>query len=306
MPAKTETQYSWLDGKFIAASGANVPILTHSLQYASGIFEGLRAYKTKKGSAIFRLQDHMKRFLGSAKICDIRMDYSEKQLCDAALQLVKKNKLESCYIRPFAFYNDTRIGMSPIGKKVSVFMAAVPFGAYFGGGKEKGISCKVSSWKRINSSIMPPQAKACGNYANSIMANIEAKKCGADEAIILSTNGYVAEGSGENVFLVENGRLLTPSKESDILPGITRDSIIKLAENMGIEAEEREVHREELYTADELFFTGTAAEVTSITMVDFRHIGNGKQGPITKMLASKYADVVCGGDSEFESWLCYI
>ncbi len=283
-----------------------MPILTHSLQYATGVFEGVRAYKAKNGTAIFRLQDHMKRLLKSAKIYDLEIGYSEAELCAAALQLVKKNGLDSCYIRPFAFYNDHQIGLSPLGKKVSTFIAAVPFGAYFGGGKEKGVSCKVSSWRRMNSSILPPQAKASGNYTNSVIANLEAKKSGADEAIILSTEGHVAEGSGENIFLVQNGVLLTPSKESDILPGITRDSIIKIAQNSGIETTERLVHREELYTADEVFFTGTASEVTPITSVDSKKIGSGKPGPITKMLAEKYNAVITGTDSEFGAWLSYV
>ena len=248
----------------------------------------------------------MKRLLKSAKIYDLEIGYSEAELCAAALQLVKKNGLDSCYIRPFAFYNDHQIGLSPLGKKVSTFIAAVPFGAYFGGGKEKGVSCKVSSWRRMNSSILPPQAKASGNYTNSVIANLEAKKSGADEAIILSTEGHVAEGSGENIFLVQNGVLLTPSKESDILPGITRDSIIKIAQNSGIETTERLVHREELYTADEVFFTGTASEVTPITSVDSKKIGSGKPGPITKMLAEKYNAVITGTDSEFGAWLSYV
>jgi branched-chain amino acid aminotransferase len=276
------------------------------MQYASGVFEGLRAYAAKGGTAIFRLQDHMKRLQNSAKIYDIELGYSEKQLCDAALQLVKRNRLESCYIRPFAFYNDHQIGLSTVGKKVSTFIAAVPFGAYFGGGREKGISCKISTWRRVNSSIMPPEAKASGNYANSILANKEAKKAGADEAILLSVEGDVAEGSGENIFLVDDGKLVTPSKDSDILQGITRDSIIKIARAMGLETEERKVHAEELYTCDELFFTGTASEVTPITSVDFKKIGKGKPGPITKALASKYSDVVLGNDPIFEAWLSYI
>lgn len=298
--------YSWLDGKFIPESSANVPILTHSLQYATGVFEGVRAYKAGSGTAIFRLQDHMRRLLRSAKIYDMDLGYTEKQLCDSALELVRRNRLDSCYIRPFAFYNDSKIGLPPLGKKISTFIAAVSFGAYFAAGKEKGVSCKVSSWRRINSSILPPNAKASGNYANSIIANIEAKKAGADEAILLSTNGYVAEGSGENVFLVENGALVTPSKSSDILPGITRDSILKIAQNSGLETVEREVHREELYSADELFFTGTASEVTPIISVDFKKVGAGKPGPITKTLAEKFSSVVSGADSEFSGWLTYI
>ncbi|MDE1865665.1 MAG: branched-chain amino acid transaminase [Candidatus Micrarchaeota archaeon] len=306
MASSSSKSYSWLDGKFIGSSEAAVPILTHSLQYASSIFEGIRAYKAERGTAIFRLQDHMRRFLRSAKIYDLDLGRSDKELCDAAAQLVRKNGLESCYIRPFAFYNDHQIGLSPLGKKVSTFIAAVPFGAYFGSGKEKGISCKVSSWKRINSSILPPEAKASGNYTNSIIANLEAKKSGADEAIMLSGNGHVAEGSGENIFIVKDGILLTPSREADILPGITRDSILKLAQNSGLETVERQIHREELYSADEVFFTGTASEVTPVTSVDFKKVGPGKPGPITRMLEEKYSAVVSGTDHEFEGWLTYV
>ena len=306
MAASGNKQYSWLDGKFIAADSANVQILTHSLQYASGVFDGLRAYKTAKGTAVFRLNEHIARLFNSAKIYDIEIPYTAKELAQATLSLIKRNNLESCYIRPFVFYNDNKIGLSPIGKKVSVFIAAVPFGAYFASGKEKGISCRISSWRRINSSIMPPEAKASGNYANSILANVEARKAGADEAIMLSIDGSVAEGSAENIFLVQDGKLVTPSKDSDILQGITRDSILKIAQNMGLETEQRKVHAEELYTSQELFFTGTASEVTSIIKVDSKKIGSGKPGPITKMLAEKYSEVVLGSDTEFGGWLTYL
>jgi branched-chain amino acid aminotransferase len=290
----------------MAAESAQVQILTHSMQYASGVFDGIRAYKTSRGPAIFRLGDHMARLLNSAKIYDIPMQYTSAELSAAALALVKRNALDSCYIRPFVFYNDHEIGLSPVGKKVSVFIAAVPFGAYFAAGKEKGISCRISTWRRINSSIMPPEAKASGNYANSILANVEAKKAGADEAIMLSIDGSVAEGSGENIFMVQNGKVVTPSRDSDILPGITRDSILKIAQNMGLETDERKVHGEELYTSDELFFTGTASEVTPIIKVDSKKIGSGKPGPITKTLAAKYSEVVSGANSEFGSWLSYV
>lgn len=290
----------------VKESDASIPILTHSMQYGSGIFEGVRAYSTRNGTAIFRLKDHMKRFARSAKIYSIDLGYSQEQLFEAICKLVKANKLDSGYIRPFAFYDDHNIGMSTAGKKISVSVCAVPFGAYFGGGKEIGVSCKVSSWKRINSSILPVEAKASGNYLNSIIASSEAKRTGADEAILLSTNGYVAEGPGENIFLVEDGKLVTPSKDSDILLGITRHSIIKIAEFMGIEVLERNVHREELYIADEVFFSGTAAEITPITSIDSIKIGKGKPGPLTKMLAQKYSEVVLGKESNFKYWLTYI
>ncbi|MDE1869292.1 MAG: branched-chain amino acid transaminase [Candidatus Micrarchaeota archaeon] len=295
----------WLDGKLVKWNDAKVPILTHSLQYGSGIFEGMRAYDTPKGAAIFRLQDHVKRFLRSAKIYAMPLKFDQKQIEDAIVKTVKANKLKSCYIRPFAFYDDQQIGLRTTGKKTSVFVAALPFGAYFGKGRDTGIKCKTSTWHRINSSILPPGAKVSGNYINSIMAKIEAEASGADEAILCSVEGYVAEGSGENIFLVQDNRLLTPPKDADILLGITRDSIIKIAENLGYAVEERNIHKEELYTADEVFFTGTAAEVTPIVSIDGRHIGNGKPGPITRMFAEKYSDVVNGRNEEFSGWLTY-
>ena len=298
-------QYVWFDGKFMPFEDAKVHFLTHSLQYGSGIFEGIRAYETGKGPEIFRLDDHISRFLRTAKTYSMNLGYGKGQLRKAIIDLVRKNKLESCYIRPFAFYNDTRIGLDTAGKKISVAIAAIPFGNYFEN-KDKGISCKVSSWKRINSEILPPHAKGSGNYMNSIIASQEAKEDGADEAIMLTMDGYVAEGPGENIFLVSENKLITPSGESDILMGITRDSLLKIAESTGIVTEEREIHREELYTADEVFFSGTAAELTPITKVDGRKIGSGKTGPITKLLSGKFSEIVHGKDEEFFSWLTYL
>jgi branched-chain amino acid aminotransferase len=298
-------QYVWMDGRLVDFKSANVHILTHSLQYGSGIFEGIRAYKTMTGTAIFRLEEHVRRFLETAKIYDMNLGFSHNQLKDAITDLVKKNGLESCYIRPFAFYNDQRIGLSVTGKKISVAIAAVAFGNYFED-KNKGIKCKVSSWRRINSEIMPPHAKGSGNYMNSVLASEEAKRNGADEAILLGLDGYVAEGPGENIFLVKDEKLLTPPESADILLGITRDSIIKVAESMGLVVEERNVHREELYIADELFFTGTAAELTPITSVDGKRIGLGHIGPITKMLSEKFTQIVTGEDKQFSNWLSYL
>lgn len=296
--------YVWLDNKIINSQDANIHILTHSLQYGSGIFEGIRAYDTVHGSAIFRLREHIKRFLRSAKIYGMEMRYTQSTLEGAVVSVVKKNALSDSYIRPFAFYNDQSIPPGTLGKKVSVAIANIPFGRLFD--TSKGIKCVVSSWNRISSNTLPPQAKASGNYLNSILASNLAKKSGADEAILTSQNGYVAEGAGENIFLVEDNVLVTPSKSADILLGVTRDSIIKVAESMGIEVQERQVHREELYTCDEAFFTGTAAEVTPITSVDFRKVGAGKPGPVTSMLSSKYADVVHGESKEFADWLTFV
>ena len=294
--------YIWFDGKLHEREMLKFDMLTHSLQYGSGIFEGLRVYKTKKGAGIFRLKDHMERFLRSAKIYDMKIDYTLNELEDAVIEVVKKNKIDSGYIRPFGFYNDTQIGLSVKDKKVSVGIAVVEFGRYFKS-TEKGINCIVSSWRRINSEILPPQAKASGNYLNSIIASNEAKKFGVDEAILLGSRSFVAEGPGENIFLIKNNELLTPSEESDILMGITRDSVIKIAENKGIIVKERLIHREELYTSDELFFCGTAAEITPISTVDKKSVGNnGKVGPFTKMISESYSEVTSGDNEEFD-WI---
>jgi len=304
--AKNKELLFWLDGKMIKRSQAKVPILTHSLQYGSGIFEGIRAYKTAKGPAIFRLDDHIKRFFRSAKVYNIDLKYSKGDIHEAIVKTIQTNKLDSCYIRPFAFYNDDNIGISALGKKISVFIATIPFGAYFGHGREEGISCKISTWQRINSLILPPEAKASGNYINSVLANMEARMAGQDEAILTSLDGYVAEGPGENIFIVEDGNIVTPPRDADILLGITRDSVIKIAESMGLTVTERNIHKEELYTCDEAFFAGTAAEITPIRSIDFRKVGNGRIGPLTKTLKDKYSSVVNGQNSEFSHWLTYV
>jgi branched-chain amino acid aminotransferase len=302
---RLEKQYIWFDGRFVPFADAKLHVLTHSLQYGSGIFEGIRAYDTPKGTAVFRLDDHIVRFFNSAKIYGIDIGFTKKQIRDAILQIVRKNKLRECYIRPYAFYRTTELGVRPADTSTGVIIAAVPFGNYFKN-KNKGIRCVVSSWQRIHSTILPPEAKASGNYLNSMLASMEAKKEGADEAILMSVEGYVAEGPGENIFFVQDNILVTPSKSSDILLGITRDSIIKIAEAKGIEVEERDLHREEMYTSDEAFFSGTAAEITPITEIDSKKIGSGRIGPITKMLMDAYDDAARGKDSDFEDWLAYV
>jgi branched-chain amino acid aminotransferase len=296
----------WLDGKFVNYADAKVPILTHSLQYGSGIFEGIRAYETDNGTALFRLQDHVKRLFRTAKIYHMDLGYTEKGIEDAIVECVRKNNLKSAYVRPFAFYNSDRIGLGTHGNKVSTFIAAIPFGAYFGKGAETGIRCKTSSWKRINSEILPVEAKASGNYINSLIAHIEATTSGFDEAVMLSDGGRIAEGTAENIFLFMDNMLLTPDYSADILIGITRNSVIDIARAAGIEVVEAELHKEELYTADEVFFTGTAAEVTPIVNIDGVKVGEGKPGPITKMLAQRYRDVTRGKDKAFEGWLTYV
>lgn len=298
----TNTSYVWFDGKFVKSEDAKVSILTHSLQYGSGIFEGIRCYETKKGPAIFRLHDHITRFFNSAKIYGMPLNFTPKQIEEAACGVVAKNKLKSAYIRPFGFYNTTGIGFDTRGKTTSVAVAAVSFGNLFN--NSGGLSCKVSSWQRINSSILPAGAKASGNYLNSIIASKEAHDSGYDEAILLTNSGKtVAEGPGENIFVVQDGVLITPPKSSDILLGITRDTLIKIAYRLGISVQERDIRREELYTSDEVFFSGTAAEIQPITSVDSRRVGAGKPGPVTLTMSKEYFQLVKGEKKEFSEWL---
>ena len=293
----------WLNGKMVGYGDAKVPILTHSLQYGSGIFEGIRAYKTESGPAIFRLSDHVRRFIETAKIYSVNLGYGAKEIENAIIEVVLQNKLDSCYIRPFAFYDDDNIGISVANKHVSVYIAAIPFGNYFGDAKNTGIRCKISSWKRINSDILPIRAKASGNYINSIIAGNEARASGYDEAILLSHNGYVAEGPGENLFIVRNGRLLTPGADSDILFGVTRDTIIKIAPRLDIQVVEGNIHKEELYIAEEAFFSGTAAEITPIVNIDGIKIGSGSMGKTTQKISEYYKLLVSGKAPESKNWL---
>ncbi len=294
----------WFDGEILDYEKVKVPVLTHSLQYGSGIFEGIRAYNTDKGPAIFRLREHIERFLNSAKIYHMDLRYKKEELEKAVVEVVRENKLNECYIRPFAFYNDDQIGLSPFGKKVSVFIAAVPFGKYLS--LDGGTKCKISTWKRISSETLPIQAKASGNYLNSIIANLEAKFAGYDEAILLGQNGYVAEGAGENIFLVKNSTIITPGPQADILMGVTRDTIMQISNFLGYTVVERNVHKEELYTADEVFFTGTAAEITPIVNIDGIKIGDGNVGNVTKKIRETYYNIVHGKVKEFEHFLTYV
>lgn len=296
----------WFDGQIMGFDDATVPITVHSMQYGSGIFEGIRAYSTEKGPAIFRLKEHTRRFFDTAKIYGMNLGYTPEEINSAIIETVRLNGLDSCYIRPFAFYNDVHVGLSTENKKISVYIAAIPLGSYFGKTQETGARCKTSSWRRINSDILPVRAKASGNYLNSILTSREVKNAGFDEAILLSGNGYLAEGPGENIFIVRDGRLITPGSEADILGGITRNSIIEIAMDLGFDVVEREIHREEIYVADEAFFCGTAAEVTFITSVDGITVGNGKKGPVTTSIWDKYSDAVKGKSQKYSKWLTYV
>jgi branched-chain amino acid aminotransferase len=298
------TEKIWKNGKLVDWKDATVHVLTHGLHYGTGVFEGIRCYSTANGPAVFRLKEHMKRMHSSANSINMRLPYTQEELCKAAKDTVKANKLGSCYIRPIAFYGVSGIGVNPIGAPIEVFIMAVRMGAYLGDeGIKNGIRVHTSSWHRVTSGSVPATAKACGDYLNSAIALMEVKQNGFDEAIMLNELHMVAEGSGENLFSVRDGKLQTPPLNAGILPGITRDAIIKVARDMGYDVVEQNMARSELYLADELFFTGTAAEVTPIREVDRRPVGSGKPGPVTMALQTKFLNIVNGKDKKYASWL---
>ncbi|MCH7922778.1 MAG: branched-chain amino acid transaminase [Nitrospinae bacterium] len=299
-------QKIWLNGELVDWEKATTHILTHTLHYGLGIFEGIRCYKTDQGPAVFRLQEHIDRLYDSAKITRIPIPYRPEELIEATFDLIRVNALEECYIRPLAFLGYGRMGLNPIGLPVSVAVAVWPWGAYLGEeGLTKGIRAKISSFTRHHPNVMMTKAKVCGNYANSQLAKAEAIENGYDEAIMLDPWGNVAEGTGENIFIVRRGELKTPPLTA-ILEGITRDSVIELARTMGVGLREEAFSRDELYAADEAFFTGTAAEITPIREVDGRTIGPGKPGHVTTKLQQSFFDVVTGRDPTHEHWLTYV
>lgn len=298
------TKKIWKNGKLVDWKDGTVHVMTHGLHYGTGAFEGIRCYKTAKGPAIFRLREHMKRLQDSCKAINIEIPYSLDELCVAAKLTVRENKLESCYIRPIVFFGVSGVGVNPIGYPVETFIVAFSLGAYLGDeGLRNGIRVHTSTWHRVSSGMVPATAKVCGDYLNSALAVMEAKQAGFDETIMLNEGHMVAEGSGENIFMVLDGRIYTPPINAGILPGITRRSIIEIAEDMGHEVIEQNFARSQLYYADELFFTGTAAEVTPIREVDRREIADGKPGPFTKALQARFNDVVTGRDPKYTQWL---
>ena len=295
--------FIWYDGKLVPWRDATTHVLTHSLHYGLAVFEGVRAYKTVEGTAIFRLAEHTQRLFNSGRIYLMEIPYEKEQLMAAQREVVRANKLESCYLRPIAFYGSEKMGVSPKGANVHVAIAGWPWGAYLGAeALEKGIRVKTSSFARHHINVTLARAKFSGTYANSILANQEATMDGYDEALLLDVDGFVAEGSGENLFVVKNGKLYEPELTSALI-GITRDSVITLANDIGIEVRAKRMTRDDVYIADEAFFTGTAAEVTPIRELDNRPIGNGECGPITKKLQSLFFDVVNGRNPKYKSWL---
>ncbi|SEK90909.1 branched-chain amino acid transaminase [Nitrosovibrio tenuis] len=296
----------WSDGKIIPWREATTHVLTHTLHYGLGVFEGLRAYRTPRGPAIFRLQDHTDRLFNSAHIFMMRMPYDKDTLMQAQCDMVKQNKLDSCYIRPIAFYGSEAMGISATTLSVHMAIAAWPWGAYLGSeGLEKGIRVKTSSFSRHHVNVNMCRAKSVTTYANSILAHQEVAHDGYDEALLLDVDGYVAEGAGENIFIIKHGKLYTPDMTS-CLEGITRASIIELAGEIGVPVIEKRITRDEVYCADEAFFTGTAAEVTPIRELDNRRIGNGERGPITARLQAMFFDCVSGKAEKHASWLTYV
>jgi branched-chain amino acid aminotransferase len=285
---------------------ANTHVLTHSLHYGLAVFEGMRAYDTGNGTAIFRLREHIERMYNSAHIYMMKIPYAPEVLMEATREVVRANKLASCYIRPIAFYGSEKMGVSPKGASVHVAIAAWPWGAYLGAdGIEKGIRVKTSSYARHHVNVTMARAKFAATYANSILANLEATQDGYDEALLLDVDGFVAEGAGENLFLVKSGRIYEPELTSALI-GITRDTVIQLAGDMGLQVTSKRLTRDDIYIADEAFFTGTAAEVTPIRELDNRTIGSGGRGPITARLQSLFFDVVNGRDSRRMEWLTFV
>ena len=296
--------FIWYDGKMVPWREATTHVLTHTLHYGMGVFEGVRAYKTSEGPAIFRLREHTDRLFRSAHIFSMNIPFTKEELNEAQLAVVRDNKLESCYIRPLAFYGSEAMGVAARSNPVRVAIAAWSWGAYLGPEAiEHGIRVKTSSFTRHHVNIHMTGAKAVANYLNSILANQEATHDGYDEALLLDPQGYVSEGSGENVFIVLGGELHTPDLSSGALRGVTRDSIFTLAKELGIQVLERRITRDEVYCADEAFFTGTAAEVTPIRELDNRQIGAGHRGPITKRLQSLFFDTVNGRNPAHREWL---
>ena len=296
----------WYDGKLVPWREATTHVLTHSLHYGLAVFEGLRAYKTVSGTAIFRLQEHTERLFNSAHIFMMKMPYDRATIVEAQKEVVRANQLEACYVRPIAFYGSEKMGVSPKGAQVHVAIAAWPWGAYLGAdGIEKGIRVKTASYARHHINVTMCRAKFSGTYANSILANQEALEHGYDEALLLDVEGYVAEGSGENLFIVKNGKLYEPELTSALI-GVTRDAVISIARDIGLEVQARRITRDDVYIADEAFFTGTAAEVTPIRELDSRVIGSGRRGPLTEKLQSMFFDVVNGRAEKYRHWLTYV
>ncbi|HZN14379.1 MAG TPA: branched-chain amino acid transaminase [Acidimicrobiales bacterium] len=297
----------WMDGELVPWDEARVHILTHTLHYGSGVFEGIRAYGTSQGPAVFRLTDHIRRLFDSAKILMIDVPFSPQQLIDATKETVRVNGLDACYIRPIVYLGYGEMGLNPLPCTVNVSIAVWPWGTYLGEeGVQKGVRMKISSWQRHDPNAMPPACKATGMYINSSLAKVEAIKAGYDEAILLSPQGFVSECTGENLFIVKGGRIITPPVSAGALEGITQNSIATIARDLGFEYEVGNILRSDLYTCDEAFVTGTAAEVVPIRSIDDREVGAGEPGPMTRKIQETYFATVRGEVDRYKDWLEHV
>jgi branched-chain amino acid aminotransferase len=298
-----ETEKIWMNGELVDWADARIHVGVHGLHYGTGVFEGIRAYETPKGSAVFRLTEHLKRLENSAKLLNMDLPYSIEELRLASHELIAANGLPECYLRPIAFFGYGELGVSAMGNPVDVVIMSWPWGAYLGeDGLKNGISAKISSWERIGPNVIPHVAKATGVYLNSMLAVTEANRAGYDEAILMTADGFIADGSGENVFIVKGGEVYTPDLATSILPGITRDTVIQIAQDLGYTVHEKSLIRSDLYLADEAFMTGTAAEVTPLRAVDDIEIG---VGPITLQIQEAYLDTARGRSERWVQWLEY-
>ena len=297
----------WFNGELVDWEDANIHVLSHVVHYGSSVFEGIRCYKTQKGSAVFRLDEHVNRLFDSAKIYRMEIPYTRQEICEAILETIRVNKLEACYIRPIVFRGYETLGVDPMGCPVEVVIAVWEWGEYLGDAALKnGVSVCTSSWNRMAPNTLPFLAKAGGNYLNSQLVRIEANANGYDEGIVLGTDGLVSEGSGENIFVIKNGSIYTPASNYAILPGITRHTAITLIRDLGMRVEQRGIPREFLYVADEVFFTGTAAEITPVRAIDQIEIGSGQRGPITEQIQEAFFDVIRAEVEDRHGWLTSI
>ncbi|WP_159911451.1 branched-chain amino acid transaminase [Pantoea sp. 18069] len=297
----------WMDGQLVEWRDAKIHVLTHTLHYGCGAFEGVRAYETDKGTAIFRLEDHTKRLFNSAKILRMNIPFTQEQVNQAQVEVVRANQLASCYLRPLTWIGDKKLGVSPKGNDIHLMVAAWAWGAYLGEeGMARGIRVKTSSYTRHHVNITMSQAKAVSNYTNSILANTEALDDGYDEALLLDAAGFVSEGSGENIFIVKDGVVVTPDLSAGALNGITRNTVFAICQDLGLEVQQRRITRDEVYISDEAFFTGTAAEVTPIRELDRIAIGAGSRGPITQKIQAAFFDIVNGRNPKYAHWLTLV
>ena len=300
-------KHIWMDGELVAWEDATVHVLSHALHYGTGVFEGIRAYETESGAAVFRLTDHMERLVRGAAAYQIPLEYSADQLSKAVREVIATNELTDCYIRPLLFLGAGSMGLNPSGATPHVAVAAWKWGAYLGDeGLRNGIRVGVSSWRRIHQSMLIPDAKGTGGYLNSVLARLEANAAGFDEALLLNMDGYIAEGSGENLFLIRDGLVRTPPPQAGALDGITRQTTMQLLRDDGYTIEETNLTRSDVYYADEAFFTGTAAEVTPIREVDHRTIGSGKPGPVTQRAQELFMSAVTGRLEAYRHWLEFV